>query len=337
MPASRLIALISFAFCLSALAESTGEKQFQTKFRVKAESMIIVPVTINGSGPFDFLLDTGSTGTVIDQKLAAELKLPDAGNINLVTPQGSALVPRVRADSLSMAGATVGGLKLSAVNHYADLLPNVRGSLGEDFLQNFDLLIDNRHHLIQFESAPGPLAAKLTGEHIPFCQNRHNHGELTHNRIQVIGHIFELGEKDLILQLDSGTQYFVLFVRHPKPAFVSEPSLGSVSSDVFGSSIDFDAQTFLGLRLGKALLSNPMVITPTVNIPGMDVDGFLPTSLFRSIFISHSGGFIILNPSAKDPSVEPALAERPALAQIAPQPLLESKTSPRIREDYRER
>lgn len=332
MPASRLIALVSFVFCLSTLADDIGGKQFQIKFKVRARSMIIVPVTINGSGPFDFLLDTGSTETIIDQKLAAELKLPHAGDINLITPQGSAVVPRVYADSLSMAGATVAGLKLSAVNHYADLRPNVRGSVGEDFLQNFDLLIDNRHHLLQFESAPGPLAAKLTGEHIPFCRNLHNHGELPHNRLQVIGHLSELGGKDLVLQLDSGTQSFVLFVKHPKPAFVSEPSLGPVSSNVFGSSIDFDAQTFLGLQLGKAFLSNLEVITPEVNIPGMDADGFLPTSLFRSIFISHSGGFIILNPSAKDPSAEPTLAERQVLAQTAPQPLLESKTSSPTRE-----
>lgn len=242
------------------------------------------------------------------------------GNINLITHRGSALVPRVRADLLSLAGATVGGLKLSAVNHYADLLPNVRGSLGEDFLQNFDLLIDNRHHLIQFESATGPLAAKLTGEHTPFYRDRHNHGELTHNRLQLIGHIPELGVKDLILQLDSGTQYFVLFVKYSKSAFVSEPSLGSVSSDVFGSRIACNAQTFRGIQLGKAFLDNPRVITPAINVPGMDVDGFLPTSLFRSIFISHSGGFIILNPSGKAPLVEPTLEDRPALAQINPQP-----------------
>jgi len=269
MPASRLITLVFFAFCLSALADGTGEKQFQIKFRVRAESMIIVPVTINGSGPFDFLLDTGSTETIIDQKLAAELKLPDAGNINLITPHGTALVPRVRADSLSIAGATVGGLKLSAVNHYADLVPHVRGSLGENFLQNFDLLIDNLHHLILFESSPGPVAAKLTGERIPFCRSRHNRGELTQNRLQVIGHISELGEKDLILQLDSGTQYFVLFVKYSKSAFVSDPSLGSVSSDVCGSSIDFDTRAFLGLQVGKAFLSNLKVTTPTATIARM--------------------------------------------------------------------
>ena len=63
------------------------------------------------------------------------------------------------------------GLKLVVVNHYANILPNVRGSLGEDFLQTFDLLIDNQRHLLQLESEPGSLADMLTGERIPVSLN----------------------------------------------------------------------------------------------------------------------------------------------------------------------
>jgi hypothetical protein len=35
----------------------------------------------------------------------------------------------------------------------------------------------------------------------------------------------------------------------------------------------------------------------------MDVDGLLPTALFRSIYISHSCKFVVLDPSAKKPAL----------------------------------
>src|ERR1041384_5907620 len=38
------------------------------------DAAIIVPVKINGRGPYKFVLDTGATFTCIDQKLVDELK-----------------------------------------------------------------------------------------------------------------------------------------------------------------------------------------------------------------------------------------------------------------------
>jgi predicted aspartyl protease len=316
---SRLFALIPFAFCLSAFADGPDEKPSQVKFRARTDSMIIVPVTINGSGPFDFLLDTGGTGSVIDQRLAAELSLPLAGNINLTTHEGNMVTSLFHADSLSMAGATVRGLNLSAVNRRTYPVAEARGVLGEDFLRNFDLLIDYKHHLLQFESVPGPLADGLGGERLQLHRNGLYNGELTHNRLIVIGHIGLSGDKDLRLLLDSGTPIFLLFAIKKSTLFSQAPP--SVSG-IFGSSFEVDAQTALGLRLGRAIFSNLTVFTPAVSIPEHDVDGLLPTSLFRSIFISHSGEFVILNPSSKDPSV------KPALAQLAPRSLPDSAISP---------
>jgi hypothetical protein len=171
---SQLLALLFFGLDLSTLASGLGQEPLQVRFKVVANAMIIVPVTINGAGPYDFLLDTGNSDTVIDRRLAEELHLPSAGEMILVTAQGKAVTPRAHSDWLSMAGATVRGLDLLLVNHYAELLPGIRGSLGEDFLRNFDLLIDNRRHHIQLEQGPGSLAAMLTGEHTPLSLNGFN-------------------------------------------------------------------------------------------------------------------------------------------------------------------
>ena len=97
----RLLALVSF--CLSNLPSGIGQEPFRVKFRV-VRDMIVVPVTINGAGPFDFLVDTGSTDTIIDRKLAEELHLPSAGTMILETAEGKAATPLAQTDSLSMGG-----------------------------------------------------------------------------------------------------------------------------------------------------------------------------------------------------------------------------------------
>jgi hypothetical protein len=159
----------------------------------------------------------------------------------------------------------------------------------------------------------------LDGERLQFHRNGLYHGELTNNRLIVTGHITGSGDKDLTLLLDSGTPVFLLFAIH-KSTLDSQPP--SSVSGIFGNSFEVDARKVLGLQLGKAFLYNLTVVSPAISIPAQDIDGILPTSLFRSIFISHSGDFVILNPALKDPSVKPALAE------LAPQSLPNSQISP---------
>src|SRR5246127_1887452 len=48
-------------------------------FRVVNRHQIIVAVSINHSGPYDFLLDTGTQITMIDPSVAAELHLNTSG------------------------------------------------------------------------------------------------------------------------------------------------------------------------------------------------------------------------------------------------------------------
>jgi hypothetical protein len=114
--------------------------------------------------------------------------------------------------------------------------------------------------------------------------------------------MYELGNKRMKLQLDSGTPSFLLFSKVNKVDFISRNSLPHSIGGIFGGGFDAEpAQT--DLRLGNRLFPKLTVLVPTDNMPPMDVDGLLPTSLFQSIFISHSGQFAILNPSTK-----PALA-----------------------------
>src|SRR5260370_30895550 len=52
--------------------------------RIVAGALLVIPVKINHSGPFDFMVDTGSQLNVIDPALAAQLDLKSQGTVGLV-------------------------------------------------------------------------------------------------------------------------------------------------------------------------------------------------------------------------------------------------------------
>lgn len=298
MPSLRLFRhLLAFVpFCLCNLPSGFAQEPYQIKFKVVVD-MMIIPITINRAGPFDFLVDTGSTDTIIDRALAEELRLPPAGKMTIEMAAGELVMPLVQTDSLSIGGATVHGLNLGVVNNYANLVPKVRGILGENFLRSFDLLIDNRRHLIQLESGMASLAGRLTGERLPLSMTGMYETEPTRDRLVVVGRIHELGDKNVNLLLDSGTASIVLFKTLNTSTLVPGSSSSYYLGGLVGSSL-VDPQTSRLLRLGDKVFRDLTVYVPRGKIPPMDVDGFLPITLFQSIFISHSGKYVILDPSA---------------------------------------
>ena len=61
-----------------------------------------VPVTINGRGPFPFIVDTGSNRTVLSDTLAAQLRLPFSGLLKVRAATNLASANSVRVASLAV-------------------------------------------------------------------------------------------------------------------------------------------------------------------------------------------------------------------------------------------
>ena len=268
------------------------------RIRIMDDYMIVVPVTINGSGPYDLLLDTGSNNTMLDEKLADELALRRGHEDAVVRVWGSLATSAVYAESFSIAGATVAGkdLTLFTCAMIPGLPPKLRGILGEDFLQKFDILIDYKHQLIRLDPPPGLMSEMLKGERLTIQLNGMISGEPTFGRLVVTGRVGDLGTSSMSLLLDSGSRYLTLFR--------DDLGLGSAREIVMDSSrppgsskaIRLETRTVRSLMLGRTEISNILVIA-VAGKQRPDVDGLMPTSLFRSIFISHQGRFVVLNPS----------------------------------------
>jgi Aspartyl protease len=303
MPLSRFSQVSLLLICISGLpalaAQATSQSEptrqiVTVSVRLDDLSMIIVPVSINGSGPYAFLLDTGSSKTMIDQRLAGDLVLPQVGERKIMGILGSTRMSVVRANSVSVAGATISDLNVSSTSNRMSVF-KVRGVLGQDFLQHFDVLIDYRHLIIQLAPASGALAQILTGEHLALHIDQANPGRSAPNRLIISGYVPELGAEEMSLLLDSGANCFTLFHDNLGPL---ANRIQPVNTGNFGSwtKSEMATRTIRVLRLGTK--SVPDLTVVTISHPmNTDTDGLVPTSLFNSVFISSRGGFVILNPT----------------------------------------
>jgi predicted aspartyl protease len=102
---------------------------------------IVVPVMVNGRGPFRFILDTGANATVISPHLANLLGLPvDTSRtvvMNGVT--GGMIVPTASVDSIETHGLALEGQRL-AVSDASGI--GTDGVLGVDALWHKVVLVD---------------------------------------------------------------------------------------------------------------------------------------------------------------------------------------------------
>jgi hypothetical protein len=106
---------------------------------------MIVEVAINHSGPYEFLFDTGTQVTVVDQSLAAELHLEAKGKAAVagISFQGPALFAQLDTVELGDHAATNQDVVVYDMQRLQSAGFAIRGLLGADFLSQFDVLINN--------------------------------------------------------------------------------------------------------------------------------------------------------------------------------------------------
>jgi predicted aspartyl protease len=123
---------------------AAGEVAF--RFVGPGDAALVVPVYLNGEGPFDFVLDTGATVTCVSQQTAEQLELPrQRGAVGVgVGIGGAGRVSFVRLDSLRLGAARA--LDMSAclldLEHMAAFGATIDGLLGLNFLRSFRMTLD---------------------------------------------------------------------------------------------------------------------------------------------------------------------------------------------------
>ncbi len=160
-----LIAAV-FPIAMNAQGGCPGDVNAIPLQRVSQHQMV-VGVSINGSGPYDFLLDTGTQMTVVDLALAADLHLKSTGNAQVagVSFQGPALYSKL--DRLEVSGhkAINRDVLVYNMNNVQSQGFAIRGLLGEDFLSGYDVLIDRERNVLCIDDT-GAMLGRLRGERV---------------------------------------------------------------------------------------------------------------------------------------------------------------------------
>jgi predicted aspartyl protease len=130
-----------------------GEISFQ--LAPPNDAAILVPVKINGQGPYTFVLDTGATFTCIDQPLATELKLPEWNQqvgIGIAVPTANA-AKLVDVETLEVGTASAQKLKACVIDfkNFQSAGLNIHGLLGLNFLKSYHVNIDFQRKVVKLD------------------------------------------------------------------------------------------------------------------------------------------------------------------------------------------
>jgi hypothetical protein len=262
-------------------------------------SLIVAPVRINGTGPYELIVDTGDQVPTIDSSLVSELHLKARGTTGV---GGVAAYARSAFSYLDLveAGAYSVPNALVVIQDLAQLKaadPRIRGILGENFLEHFDLLIDNHQHILCLDGS-GTLALAVKGEHVALADPYGPQDDLPFMRpMMVTVRLLAFHSTTLLLRLDSGSNAPVLYPAGPRlrGAISNPPSL--LTRALKGVEQEFAVLPPQDLLLGR---THPLKQVPFVmpmkavgNGPAPREDGLLPTIAFERVFMNSSAGYAV--------------------------------------------
>ena len=261
---------------------------------------MIVAISVNHSGPYNFLLDTGTQMTMIDPSLAAELHLKTQGSAVVAGVGFDAAASFAQLDLLEAGSHGVPDQKVLVfdIKNPQSVDLHFRGVLGEDFLSNFDVLIDNAHNLLCLDDSAA-MAADVKGPHIALVAPARATNGMPAFRSLIIAARLSDGTRPVRLKLDSGTSDSFLF---NTSQYMPSGSIGSASllgGGLNGAQRLFSTLPPQDLKIGS--LEFPKVSFSTFAGSQKDsrtsaFDGLLTLGLFRRIFICHADHFAVFEP-----------------------------------------
>lgn len=128
-----------------------------------------VPVNIEESGPFEFIIDTASQRTILSKEIAGNLDLEIEDTVNVVALAGNTTVNTVYVPELTLGRRSYGGLispTFRATNIGAD------GVLGLDSLQGQRILFDFLTKKISVEDTDTKLKSRSLREIVVTAKRR---------------------------------------------------------------------------------------------------------------------------------------------------------------------
>ena len=137
-------------FLHSQLTGASGERKVAFDF-VDNTALVVVPVSINGHGPYRFLLDTGASNTVLSVAVADSLGLAKGRPYTLFSAGGNVAATVRRLTELTVGSGRLEDVDIAVANFSLMKTMNVDGVLGSDYLRRFKVSIDYDNQVVVIE------------------------------------------------------------------------------------------------------------------------------------------------------------------------------------------
>lgn len=263
----------------------------QSIFALEMDGGISLPVHVNGLGPFRFRLDTGSSRSVVSDRLAERLALARTGQTLVVTHAGRSRQPLVRLENLAVDGGAAAPVPAAVVLPARDLDPSGRtdGLIGQDFLGSFVFTLDYARQRIWWYGDRSPDG--LRGTRLPL--------EVADGRALVTLPQRSGLVAELRLVPDTGADSLVLLVHRDRPLPFVTP-LDTVR--VRGVAGTRPARRVLVQNLDVGSIRLPdqvgLLVDGATAGPYMG-DGLLPLRLFTRVTFNGPGGYAVFDGSER--------------------------------------
>ena len=268
-------------------------------FHIVNRHQIIVAVTVNHSGPFNFLLDTGTQLTMVDPSLADQLHLATEGEAIVASVGTHASASYAQLDQLEAGSHAVTNQRVLVYdlqNLQATGL-NIQGVLGEDFLERFDMLIDNAHSMLCLDDS-NAMRAEVKGSHVALVDPAQKANGSTPSSPIVVAKLTD-GMRPVRLKLDSGSNVPFLYNTADYMALGLFRGASWHVGGANGAQRAFTALPPQNMKIGSVEIPKVLFITQAgaqKDSHTSDFDGLLTLGLFRRVFICHADHFAVLDP-----------------------------------------
>jgi len=159
----RLVLLFFLLFSVPAAAQSAyGEPVVRAPYRIDYGGWFTVSVTINGNGPFDFIIDTGATETLVFENLANSQGYQPSGGPRkkILGLSATAEYPTYHVGDIAFGAITLDNAKCVVLQDWMVDDRSPHGVLGLDILSAYRVVFDaNRQEVLLYDSST-PLSAE---------------------------------------------------------------------------------------------------------------------------------------------------------------------------------
>lgn len=257
----------------------------RVKFRLAggAQPLILLPVEVNGEGPFEFILDTGAGTSLLSSELGEKLRVKVVGSKQGQSAGGAVSVSLAQVSSLAVGSAKLEDVDVGLVDlsHIGKTIgAKIDGDLGYNFLKHFRLTLDYRNNEMRLDD---PKRFELAGPSSAVTEVAMRLASPAKPLILV--DVYANGRGPFQFAIDTGTSTTAITPELAKQLGVASSPVGAATTG--GAQVDVTAGVLPSFQVGGARIDQMAVVvadffTMLSKAAGAKLDGIVGYNFLRN-------------------------------------------------------